>query len=165
MSDIEPTPSLRALRDVSMIILLFSFRPNKIPVNISYWIWAVNTNYFLSLRRSQMNPRVRMDTYLMSKSSLLMLELIFSTIPSHSFLGISMQQMAATILAAALLIFRSWSINTESTASLTFCLALGWRLSHKYIFGWGWITLSFTSTKIDMSMTVPAACLRLDGKF
>lgn len=72
-----------------------------------------------------------MDTYLISKSSLLMFALIFYMIPSHSFLGISMQHIAATILAAALLIFLYWSINTDSMASFTFCFEAGERLSHK----------------------------------
>lgn len=131
MSGIEAKPSLKAFNDVSMMCFSVDFKPSKIPVKTSSWRWALKTNDFLSFNLSQMNPKVKILTYLINKSSLLMFELIFSTIPSHSFLGISMQQMAATMLAAALLMLRSASIMTLSTLSLTICLDGAWRLSHK----------------------------------
>jgi hypothetical protein len=44
-----------------------------------------------------MKPIVSIETSLTTRSSLLILAVIFSVMPDHSFRGISMQQIAATI--------------------------------------------------------------------
>ena len=87
MSGIAPNPSLKALSYVSTICFELYFRPNKISVSTNSCKFSLNTNDFFSLILSQINPKVKIYTSLISGSSLLMLELIFSMIPSHSFLG------------------------------------------------------------------------------
>jgi hypothetical protein len=83
MSGIAPNPSLKALSDVSTICFELYFRPSKMPVSTSSCKCSLNTKDFFSLSLSQIKPKVKIDTSLIRGSSLLMLELIFSTIPSH----------------------------------------------------------------------------------
>ena len=74
-----------------------SLSPTTMPVRIASWVETGKQKLLTSLSLSQMKPKVMIETSLIMGLLLVMFEHIFSTIPSHSFLGSSMKQIADTI--------------------------------------------------------------------
>jgi hypothetical protein len=68
ISEIEGMESLSALRAVSAIILFSDLTPRIIAERIFSWRGTSKLKPFLSLSLSQMKPRVKIETYLMSGS-------------------------------------------------------------------------------------------------